>query len=212
MNSIWIMSYEGADVAQWLVKHGVAAFVLHYRVAPYQYPAPMLDGLRAIRLIRSQSSKYGISQDRIGVWGFSAGGHIVSYLMTNFDEHLPLPAGVSEDSVDMQSARPDFGILAYPVISMMPGIAHPGSKTNLLGTNENPVLEQKLSNASAVKPNSPPAFLFSTTDDEIVPVANSIQFYQAYVDKRPAQSAACNACRWSDAFMEGQSSRSVSCF
>jgi acetyl esterase/lipase len=178
-----VMSYEGAEVAQWLAKHGVAAFVLHYRVAPYQYPAPMLDALRAMRLIRSQASKYDVSADHIGVWGFSAGGHVASYLMTHFDEHPPLSAGFHEDTVDTQSARPDFGILAYAVISMTPGVTHPGSRTNLLGPNGDPDLEQKLSNASAVKPNSPPAFLFSTTDDQTVPVLNSVQFYLAYVEK-----------------------------
>ena len=171
---------EGSHAAQWLTQHGVAAFVLHYRVAPYHYPAPMLDGERAIRLVRSRASDFGIAQDHIGVWGFSAGGHVASFLMTHFNQSL---TGQTNDAIDSLSPRPDFGILAYAVISMAPGTTHPGSHQNLLGTSANPKLEMDLSNELNVAPNSPPVFLFATSDDPVVPVANSVLFYQAYIKR-----------------------------
>lgn len=170
---------EGTPVAVWLQAHGVAAFVLHYRVAPYHYPAEMLDGLRAVRLIRSRADEFHISTDKIGVWGFSAGGHLASYLMTQWQQQL----ASSPDKIDAVNARPDFGILAYPVISMRPEITHHGSHENLLGPLATPEQEAKLSSELHVAENSPPAFLFATTDDGVVPVQNSMAFYAAYVQK-----------------------------
>ena len=169
---------EGSHASQWLTQHGVAAFVLHYRVAPYRYPAPMLDGERAMRLVRSRAIEFGIAQDHIGVWGFSAGGHVASFLMTHFSQSL---AGQTTDAIDALSARPDFGILAYAVTSMAPGTTHPGSHQNLLGTPADPKLEADLSNELNVEPDSPPVFLFATSDDPVVPVSNSVLFYQAYI-------------------------------
>jgi acetyl esterase/lipase len=174
---------EGAQPAQWLVAHGVAAFVLHYRVSPNQFPAPMLDASRAMRLLRSRAAEYDVAPDRIGVWGFSAGGHVASYLMTQFDAVLPEAAGHTKDAVDALSSRPDFGILAYPVVSMMPGITHPGSHDLLLGPEANAASEEQLSNDQHVQPTSPPAFVFATSDDPVVPVANSVLLYQAYTAK-----------------------------
>ena len=174
---------EGLPIARWLTQRGVAAFVLHYRVAPYRYPAPLLDGERALRLIRSRANDFGLSPAHIGVWGFSAGGHIASTLMTHFDQMLPGTEGAKQDAIDKMSDRPDFGILAYAVISMMPGITHLTSHEKLLGNPADAEREMELSNERHVRIDSPPAFLFSTTDDATVPVANSLLFYRAYVSK-----------------------------
>ena len=174
----YLAAPEGKPVALWLQAHGIAAFVLHYRVAPYRYPAEMLDGLRAIRLVRSKAKEFGIADTKIGVWGFSAGGHLASYLMTQYQATL-LPL---QDAIDNTSARPDFGILSYPVISMRPGFMHQGSHENLLGPTATPDLETLLSSELHVTADTPPIFLFATTDDGVVPVQNSLAFYQACVD------------------------------
>jgi acetyl esterase/lipase len=173
------LEHEGLEIATWLTAHGVAAFVLHYRVQPYAQPAPLLDGERAMRLLRYRAEDFDVSPDHIGVWGFSAGGHVSSNLMTAFDSGLP--EGRASDAIENISDRPDFGILAYPVISMDPAITHPGSHDILLGKNPTRALEQQYSNELHVKPNSPPAFIFATSDDPTVPVANSVRFYMAYV-------------------------------
>jgi acetyl esterase/lipase len=175
----YLAAPEGKPVAVWLQEHGVAAFVLHYRVAPYHYPAEMLDALRAIRLVRSKAAEFRLSADRIGVWGFSAGGHLASYLMTQWQQQVTPPL----DDVDRVDARPSFGILSYPVISMRPAITHHGSHENLLGPLATAEQEAQLSNELHVAENSPPAFVFATTDDGVVAVQNSMAFYSAYVQK-----------------------------
>ncbi|MEG9435082.1 alpha/beta hydrolase [Edaphobacter sp. HDX4] len=174
----YLAAPEGQPVALWLQAHGIAAFVLHYRVAPNHYPAEMLDGLRALRLVRSNAARFGIDQNRLGVWGFSAGGHLASYLLTQYRQPL-LPARDDIDSID---ARPSFGILAYPVISMRPGFLHQGSHDSLLGPTATPELETQLSSDLHVTSDTPPVFLFATTDDGVVPVQNSLTFYQACID------------------------------
>ncbi len=174
----YLAAPEGQPVALWLQAHGVAAFVLHYRVAPNHYPAEMLDGLRAVRLVRSNAARFGIDQNKLGVWGFSAGGHLASYLLTQYRQPL-LPARDEIDSID---ARPSFGILAYPVISMRPGFLHQGSHDSLLGPAATPELETQLSSDLHVTSDTPPVFLFATTDDGVVPVRNSLALYQACVD------------------------------
>jgi acetyl esterase/lipase len=170
---------EGSSIAAWLNAHGIAAFVVHYRVQPYGYPAPLLDAARAMRLVRSRAADFNLATDHIGMWGFSAGGHVASTLMTAFDTGLP--TAPDHDAIDATQDRPDFGILAYPVITMQPGIRHPGSHDMLLGPDATPELEEQYSTNLHVRPDSPPAFIFSTTDDQTVPVANSVLFYQAYV-------------------------------
>jgi acetyl esterase/lipase len=170
------MSYEGADVARWLNARGVAAFVLTYRLGPrYHYPIELLDAQRAIRYVRSHAAEDGIDPTHIGIWGFSAGGHLASTTGTHFD------AGNSNgaDPIERASSRPDFMVLAYPVISMEPGIAHIGSMHNLLGEQPSPELQNELSNETQVITRTPPTFLFSTTNDETVPVMNSVLFYEA---------------------------------
>ena len=173
----YLAAPEGKPVALWLQAHGIAAFVLSYRVSPYHYPAEMLDGMRAMRMVRSRADEFGISNSRIGVWGFSAGGHLASYLMTQRQRKLLPP----QDDIDQMDARPDFGVLAYPVISMLPPITHRGSHDSLLGAEATPEQEAQLSNELHVNADSPPAFIFATTDDGVVPVQNSVSFYEAYV-------------------------------
>ena len=170
------MDKEGTQVAHWLNARGVAAFVLTYRYGPrYHHPIPLLDAQRAIRYVRSHAAEDGIDPDHIGIWGFSAGGHLASTVGTHFD------AGNRDatDPIERVSSRPDFMVLAYPVISMEPGITHNGSLHNLLGEEPNPTLENELSNETQVTPQTPPTFLFSTTNDGTVPVMNSVLFYEA---------------------------------
>jgi acetyl esterase/lipase len=161
-------NHEGRQWANWFNAMGVTAFVLKYRLGPkYHHPVELGDAQRAIRLVRSRAMQYGISPDRIGMMGFSAGGHLASTAGTHFDV------------VDGISSRPDFLLLAYPVISLNPEIAHGGSSRNLLGENPDPALVTLLSNELQVTPQTPPTFLFHTANDSAVPVENSIRFFQA---------------------------------
>jgi acetyl esterase/lipase len=168
-------TYEGAGPAQWLNQRGVAAFVLHYRVTPYRYPAPIADAQRAMRIVRSRAAEFGFAPDHLGAWGFSAGGHITSILATLFDNGMP----TSTDPIEHASDRPDFVILAYPVISMKPGVGHAGSRDNLLGPMPDPALVALLSSEDHVTPQSPPAFVFTTNDDEEVNSRNSMLYVAA---------------------------------
>lgn len=177
--SFLALDHEGPNIAAWLVSHQVAAFVLHYRVAPYRYPFPLLDAERAMRLVRSRAAQYEISADHLGVWGFSAGGHVASHLAVAFDAGKP--ASPQTDAVDAISDRPDFAILSYPVISMKPGITHRGSHDSLLGSDADPAQEEAQSNDLHVRPDSPPLFLVAANDDKVVPVQNSLLMYQAYL-------------------------------
>lgn len=171
------IGHEGVQIAAWLNTQGIPAFVLDYRVAPYHFPAPIEDGQRAMRLIRAHAAEYGIDPHRLGVWGFSAGGHLASTLGTHCDaDVVPVP---NPDAADAQSCRPDFMILSYPVISMTLPEAHAGSRMNLLGPYVDPALEHRYSNQFAVTANTPATFLFATTNDPTVPVANTLDFYRA---------------------------------
>ncbi len=167
---------EGTQVAHWLNTRGVAAFVLIYRLGSrYHHPTQLMDAQRAIRYIRANAAQYGIDPNKIGIWGFSAGGHLASTAGTHFDAGNP----DATDAIEHASSRPDFMVLAYPLISMQPGLAHTGSIHALLGEQPNPALVNELSNETQVTPQTPPTFLFSTTNDEIVPVMNSVLFYEA---------------------------------
>jgi acetyl esterase/lipase len=170
------MDHEGRQVAEWLNSLGVAAFVLKYRLGPrYRHPAPLEDAKRALRLVRSRAGEFRIAPDRIGVWGFSAGGHLASTLATHFDAGNPTAA----DPIERVSCRPDFAILAYPVISFASEYAHKGSRRNLLGDNPDPALVENLSNEKQVTAQTPPTFLFHTNEDQGVPAENSVLFYLA---------------------------------
>ncbi len=167
---------EGTKVAQWLNARGVAAFVLTYRLGPrYHHPVELMDAQRAIRYVHSHAAEDGLDPARIGIWGFSAGGHLAATAGTHFDQGNPN----ATDPIEHASSRPDFMVLAYPVISMQVGLTHTGSLHNLLGEQPNPMLQNELSNETQVTPRTPPAFLFSTTNDEAVPVMNSVLFYEA---------------------------------
>ena len=170
------LDHEGAQVARWLNDRGVAAFVLHYRIAPrYHHPAPILDGDRAVRYVRAHATEFGVSPDRIGIWGFSAGGHLAATVATHFD----VGHADAADPVDRVSDRPNFAVLAYGVLSMQAEITHPGSRRNLLGANPDPAQVEQFSNERQVTRDTPPCFLFHTGNDTVVSVENSIRFYVA---------------------------------
>jgi acetyl esterase/lipase len=168
--------YEGNDVAEWFNNFGVTGFVLRYRLAPtYRFPAPMLDVQRAIRTVRARAGEWNVDPHRVGVMGFSAGGHLASTAATHYDAGKPS----ATDPIDRQSCRPDFAILAYPVITMTRRYGHTGSRKNLLGENPDPQLAESLSNEKQVTRETPPTFLFHTSADTVVPVENSVRFYLA---------------------------------
>jgi len=169
-------NHEGRQVANWLNSLGIAAFVLKYRLGPrYHHPIELGDAQRAIRLVRAHASEYGITPDRLGVMGFSAGGHLAATTGTHFDN------GNAADPDPMQraSSRPDFLVLGYPVISFTTPYTHQGSLHNLLGDNPDSKLMQSLSDELQVTAQTPPTFLFHTTEDKTVPVENSVLFYLA---------------------------------
>jgi acetyl esterase/lipase len=171
------MDHEGKQIAEWLNAQGVTAFVLKYRMhgTGHMHPVPMMDGQRAVRLVRSRAKEWKIDPARIGVMGFSAGGHLASTLGTHFDAGK---AG-SDDPVEQASSRPDFLILCYPVISMTADYAHKGSVANLLGKSPDPKLLHDLSNDTQVTAETPPTFIFQTSEDTGVPAENCVSFYLA---------------------------------
>ncbi len=173
---ILAVDHEGTQVARWYNRIGVTAFVLKYRLAPrYQHPAQMQDVQRALQYVRSHAEHYGLSPKRIGVAGFSAGSHLASTAATHFAEAKP----DSSDPIERVGSRPDFAVLAYPVITMTQSFGHAGSKKNLLGENPSEELAKLMSNELQVSPQTPPAFIFHTGDDAGVPVENALAFYAA---------------------------------
>jgi acetyl esterase/lipase len=173
--------HEGKQIADWLNARGVHAFILKYRTAneskvkPPIEPGPMLDVQRAIRTVRAKAKDWGVDPTRVGVWGFSAGGHLASTAATHFDAGDPK----APDTIDRVSSRPDFAVLAYPVISMKDGVTHGGSKKNLLGDKPDPKLVEFYSNELQVAKDTPPTFLFHTVEDKAVPIENSKLFEAA---------------------------------
>lgn len=166
---------EGTAVAAWLNSLGVTAFVLKYRLQEYGHPAPLRDVLRAIRLLRSQASRWRIATDRIGVMGFSAGGHLASSAGTLFDS----PDGRTGAELDRVSARPDFMVLVYPVIVMGGPHVHAGSRDSLLGPDASGALVDRLSTNLQVTGQTSPAFLVHGGTDQSVPPENSLLLYAA---------------------------------
>lgn len=166
---------EGSDVAKWLNSLGISAFVLKYRLGMrYHEPAPLDDAERAVRTVRSRAKEWNIDQNRIGILGFSAGGHLASSLGTHFNYGRPnIP-----DPIDKVSSRPDLMVLIYPVITMGE-FTHNGSKLNLLGENPSPELIRYYSSELQVAKNTPPTFLVHTMTDPAVPVENSMMFADA---------------------------------
>ncbi|HSZ55376.1 MAG TPA: alpha/beta hydrolase [Tepidisphaeraceae bacterium] len=168
--------HEGKPVAEWLNGIGVTGFVLKYRLGPrYHHPAMMNDVNRAVRMVRAKAGEWKVNPDRIGVLGFSAGGHLTSTAVTHFDAGDPK----SSDPVEHLSCRPDFGVLIYPVITLEGPAAHMGSRRNLLGDNPSPLLVESLSNQTQVTEKTPPCFLVHTSTDTGVPFENSLLFAEA---------------------------------
>jgi len=168
--------HEGHQVAKWANSIGVTGVVLKYRLSPhYRHPAPLQDVQRAIRHVRAHAKDLQVAPNRIGVLGFSAGGHLASTAATHFDMGI----ATSADAVERQSSRPDFAVLCYPVISLTEPFAHTGSARNLLGDAASDELRKSLSNETQVTPATPPTFLWHTGEDTAVPVENSLAFYAA---------------------------------
>jgi len=160
------MDHEGRQIAAWLNSQGIAAFVLKYRLGPrYRHPAPLQDLQQAIRTVRRRAKEWNVDPARLGVWGFSAGGHLASTAATHFEA---------------PGTRPDFAILAYPVITFTnEEFVHKGSRKNLLGDSPGSDLKEDLSTELRVTRETPPTFLFHTSEDKGVPPENSILFYMA---------------------------------
>ena len=157
-------NHEGRQVANFLNAAGITAFVLKYRLGPrYHHPIELGDAQRAISLVRSRAKEFGVADNRIGIMGFSAGGHLASSVSTHYDA----------------ASRPDFAILVYPVISLTAPYTHQGSLHNLLGDAPDPQLAHELSSELQVTANTPPTFLFSTSADTTVPPENSVAYYLA---------------------------------
>ncbi len=172
--------WEGSDIARWLNSKGIAAFVLKYRlpgakcnIVPHQ--SPLMDAQRAMRMVRAHAEKWNIDAGKIGIMGFSAGGHLASTLSTHFDRgDLSNP-----DPVEQESCRPDFSILVYPVISFTSDFIHAGSRDALLGKDADPEMLIHYSNELQVTEQTPPAILIHSGDDKSVPVENSMAYYEA---------------------------------
>jgi len=170
------MNHEGRQVANFLNSQGIIAFVLKYRLGPkYHHPVELGDAQRAIRMLRSHSADWHIATDRIGIMGFSAGGHLAMSASTHFDSGQPGAA----DPIDRVGSRPDFSILGYPVISLVEPWTHQGSRNALLGANPDPDLAKSLSGEQAVTKETPPTFIFQTNADTTVPAENATYYYLA---------------------------------
>jgi acetyl esterase/lipase len=173
------MDHEGHQIAQWLNSFGVAGFILQYRHSKsgsgYGHPAPLQDAQRAVRTVRARAKEWGVDPARIGILGFSAGGHLASSAGTHFQNRY----NDAKDSIDKVSCRPDFMVLIYPVISFTESFTHKGSRKNLLGNNPERELVENLSNERQITAETPPTFLVHGNDDKGVPPENSVFFYLA---------------------------------
>ena len=169
--------FEGNDYALWLNQHGVTCFVLKYRLGShgYRHPAMLEDAARAVRWVRANAEKYNLNVHHVGIMGSSAGGHLAATLMTHYDKGNPAAA----DAVEKVSSRPDFGVLCYPVITMVGEFAHKGSRDSLLGSNAPTKLARQLSAELNVTYETPPCFIWTTLADQGVPMENTLMFAQA---------------------------------
>lgn len=176
------IDHEGHQFAQWFASLGVTSAICTYRLRGkgnrgegYGHPTPMIDAQRAIQTMRAKAGQYNLDPNRIGVIGFSAGGHLASTVSTRFD-----PGDVnSQDPIARVSSRPDFSILCYPVILFGSDATHMGSQTRLIGKDASPELIASLSSEQQVTPQTPPTFLFHTVEDTVVPVENSLRYFEA---------------------------------
>lgn len=172
--------WEGTDFAKWLNAHGIAGIVVKYRLPistslTDSKEVPLLDAQRAIRMVRQNAESWNINPSKVGIMGFSAGGHLAATLSTSFAHELPL----DKDAIDSLPARPDFSILVYPVISFRDAAAHSGSRKNLLGDQASLELVDRFSNELQVTTDTPPTFLVHAQDDKGVPLQNSLLYFQA---------------------------------
>ncbi|WP_462413169.1 alpha/beta hydrolase [Neobacillus sp. Marseille-QA0830] len=167
-------NHEGEPIALWLNSLGISAFVLHYRTAPYKHPAPLADAQRAIRFVRHHAEEWNLDKGKIGILGFSAGGHLAASVSTLSQ----LQTTDIKDGIEQESARPDLTVLCYPVVSLLDHY-HEGSMINLLGENSSEELRSLLSCDRNVSSDTPPAFLWHTADDASVPVENSLSYAAA---------------------------------
>jgi acetyl esterase/lipase len=180
------MDHEGHQIGRWLNDNGIAGFICDYRHRGkgYGHPAPLQDAQRAIRTVRSRAKEFGVDPGKIGILGFSAGGHLTSSALTHFD------AGKADadDEIERVSCRPDFGVLCYPVIAFDQPFTHKGSQNNLLGKDASAELIASMSSEKQVTDQTPPCFLWHTTEDTGVPPLNSVVFYSALIaHKVPAE-------------------------
>jgi len=171
------IGHEGIQVAKWFNSLGISAFVLKYRlpsdsIMKDKTIGPLQDAQEALRLVRRNAKEWKLNPNKIGIMGFSAGGHLASTLSTHYADQVYTP-------FDSTSARPDFSILIYPVVTMNKAFTHQGSKDNLLGLNPSEELVTKYSNELQVNEKTPPAFLINAIDDRSVPVENSINYVLA---------------------------------
>lgn len=160
---------EGEEIAKWFNELGVTAFVLYYRMPNGHTTVPMTDAQTALKIIQKRANEWNINKDKIGIMGFSAGGHLASTVGTHFKT---------------KSERPAFMILGYPVVTMKKELTHGGSRKNLIGENTTPAIENLYSNELQVTKNTPPTFIVHNRDDKVVPIENSIQIYKALHDKK----------------------------
>lgn len=172
--------WEGTDFAKWLNAQGIAGIVVKYRLPISKSltdpkEVPLMDAQRAIRLVRNHAADWNINPSKIGVMGFSAGGHLASTLSTQYTHEVNRP----KDAIDALSARPDFSILVYPVISFRDAAVHSGSRKNLIGENASQELIDRFSGELNVNAEAPPTFLVHAQDDKGVPIENSLLYYQA---------------------------------
>lgn len=170
-------SDEGEKMARWLNFFGLNAFVVRYRVAPYKHPAPIIDAKRAIRYVRYNAEKFNINPNKVGLIGFSAGGHLagcVSEFFDKFEQNC-------QDEIDKLSAKPDISVLCYPVVSLCESYTHQGSLKNLIGENEE--LKNLLSLEKNVREDMPEMFIWHTLQDETVSAVNSLELAIALKNK-----------------------------
>lgn len=179
--------HEGVEIADWANSMSMAGIVVRYRHRNrgYGHPAPMLDAQRAIRLTRHHAQEWNIDSERVGVIGFSAGGHLATTVLTHFSAEAQRRVGVEPpktDEIDQQSSRPAFGIVCYPVVALDNKCTHRGSQRNLLGSDPDPKLLAALSNETQVTKETPPCFVWHTAEDKVVPAENSLLFYRALIE------------------------------
>lgn len=168
--------HEAEPVAHWFESIGLRGFVLRYRVAPNRHPAPLDDAHATIRLVRTNATAWGVDATKLGILGFSAGGHLASTASTHWSD---------------RAERPDFALLIYPVISLHDPLAHAGSRENLLGKEPPPKLVADLSNEERVSLDTPPTFLMHGVDDAVVPIGNSLAYARALAEHRVAFELHC---------------------